>query len=244
MANAPTRKPRTWLSWSSGKDSAWALHMLRTRGEARVVGLLTTLNREAGRVAMHAVREELLDAQAASAGLPLIKIFLPHPCSNAAYEDAMRGAITRAKADRITHMAFGDLFLEDVRHYRETMLAGTGIQPMFPLWGQPTGQLADRMIASGLRAHLTCVDPKQLSPAFAGRTFDEWLLKDLPDGVDPCGERGEFHTFAHAGPMFEEPISILPGDVITRDGFVFADLQLDQRSTNRPPGPMRRRTAP
>ena len=244
MANALTRKPKTWLSWSSGKDSAWALHMLRTRGDVHVAGLLTTLNQEAGRVAMHAVREELLDAQAAAAGLPLIKIFLPHPCSNAAYEDAMRGAIARAKADRITHMAFGDLFLEDVRRYRETMLEGTGIQPMFPLWGQPTGQLADRMIAAGLRAYLTCVDPKQLSPAFAGRTFDEWLLKDLPGSVDPCGEHGEFHTFAHAGPMFEEPISILPGDVITRDGFVFADLQLDQRSTNRPPGPMRRRTAP
>ena len=218
--------------------------MLRTRGDVHVAGLLTTLNQEAGRVAMHAVREELLDAQAAAAGLPLIKIFLPHPCSNAAYEDAMRGAIARAKADQITHMAFGDLFLEDVRRYRETMLEGTGIQPMFPLWGQPTGQLADRMIAAGLRAYLTCVDPKQLSPAFAGRTFDEWLLKDLPGSVDPCGEHGEFHTFAHAGPMFEEPISILPGDVITRDGFVFADLQLDQRSTNRPPGPMRRRTAP
>jgi uncharacterized protein (TIGR00290 family) len=244
MANALTPKPRTWLSWSSGKDSAWALHMLRTRGDAQVVGLLTTLNQEAGRVAMHAVREELLDAQAAAAGLPLIKVFLPHPCSNAVYEDAMRGAIARAKADRITHMAFGDLFLEDVRRYRETMLAGTGIQPMFPLWGQPTGQLADRMIAAGLRACLICVDPKQLSPAFAGRTFDEWLLKDLPGGVDPCGEHGEFHTFAHAGPMFEEPISIMPGDVVTRDGFVFADLKLDQRSTNRPPGPMRRRTAP
>jgi uncharacterized protein (TIGR00290 family) len=244
MANALTRKPRTWLSWSSGKDSAWALHMLRTRGDAQVAGLLTTLNQEAGRVAMHAVREELLDAQAAAAGLPIIKVFLPHPCSNAAYEDAMRGAIALAKADRVTHMAFGDLFLEDVRRYRETMLAGTGIQPMFPLWGQPTGQLADRMIAAGLRACLTCVDPKQLSPAFAGRTFDEWLLKDLPGNVDPCGEHGEFHTFAHAGPMFEEPISIMPGDVVTRDGFVFADLLLDQRSTNRPPGPMRRRAAP
>jgi len=163
--------------------------MLRTRGDVEVVGLLTTLNREAGRVAMHAVREELLDAQAAAAGLPLVKVFLPHPCSNDAYEDAMRGAIARAKADGITHMAFGDLFLEDVRQYRERMLADTGIQPIFPLWRQPTGQLADRMVAAGLRAYLTCVDPKQLSPAFAGRIFDEWLLKDLPDGVDHCGER-------------------------------------------------------
>ncbi len=226
MPNPPTSKPRVWLSWSSGKDSAWTLHMLRTHGDVDVVGLLTTLNQEAGRVAMHAVREALLDVQAAAAGLPLIKIFLPHPCSNAAYEDAMRGAITQAKADGITHMAFGDLFLEDVRRYREQMLAGTGIQPLFPLWGQPTGRLANRMIASGLRAYLTCVDPKQLSPAFAGRTFDEWLLKDLPDGVDPCGERGEFHTFAFAGPMFKEPVAILPGEIVTRDGFVFADLRL------------------
>jgi uncharacterized protein (TIGR00290 family) len=218
--------------------------MLRTRSDVEVVGLLTTLNREAGRVAMHAVREELLDAQAAAAGLPLVKVFLPHPCSNDTYEDAMRGAIARAKADGITHMAFGDLFLEDVRQYRERMLADTGIQPIFPLWKQPTRQLADRMIAAGLRAYLTCVDPKQLSPAFAGRIFDERLLKDLPDSVDPCGERGEFHSFAYAGPMFSEPISIVPGKIVTRDGFVFADLQLDQRSMNSPPGPSRRRTAP
>ena len=244
MPNPPTGKPKAWLSWSSGKDSAWTLHMLRTRGDVEVVGLLTTLNREAGRVAMHAVREELLDVQAATAGLPLIKVFLPHPCSNATYEEAMRAAIAQAQDDGITHMAFGDLFLEDVRRYREKMLAGTGIQPIFPLWGQPTGQLADRMVSAGLRAYLTCVDPKQLSPAFAGRTFDEWLLKDLPDSVDPCGERGEFHTFTHAGPMFKEPVPILPGDVITRDGFVFADLALDQRSTNRPPGPLRRRATP
>lgn len=226
MSNPSARGSKAWLSWSSGKDSAWTLHMLQLRGDIQVVGLLTTLNREAGRVAMHAVREELLDAQAAAAGLPLIKIFLPHPCSNAAYEDAMREAIARARADDITHMAFGDLFLEDVRRYRETMLAGTGIQPVFPLWGQHTGKLANRMVAAGLRAYLTCVDPRQLAPTFAGRTFDEWLLEDLPAGVDPCGERGEFHTFAHAGPMFEGPIPITPGDVITRDGFVFADLRL------------------
>jgi uncharacterized protein (TIGR00290 family) len=218
--------------------------MLRTRGEVDIVGLLTTLNQEAGRVAMHAVREELLDAQAEAAGLPLIKVPLPHPCSNDIYEAAMRGAIARARAEGITHMAFGDLFLEDVRRYREQMLAGTGIEPLFPLWGEPTGALAGRMVASGLRAFLTCVDPAQLSPTFAGRTFDEWLLEDLPESVDPCGERGEFHTFAYAGPMFDQPISIRPGEVVTRDGFVFADLQLDQRSTNRPPGPLRRRAAP
>jgi diphthamide synthase (EF-2-diphthine--ammonia ligase) len=156
----------------------------------------------------------------------------------------MRGAIAQANAAGITHMAFGDLFLEDVRQYRETMLAGTGIEPLFPLWGQLTGQLAGRMVSAGLRAHLTCVDPKQLSPAFAGRTFDERLLEDLPDSVDPCGERGEFHTFAYAGPMFGEPIPIVPGDVVTRDGFVFADVLLDQRSTKSPPGSSRRKTAP
>lgn len=200
--------------------------MLRARGEVEVVGLLTTLNREAARVAMHAVREELLEAQAEAAGLPLVKIFLPHPCSNDIYEAAMRGAITQARDAGITHMAFGDLFLEDVRRYRERMLAGTGIEPIFPLWGEPTGQLAERMVAAGLRAHVTCVDPAQLSEAFAGRTFDEWLLKDLPEGVDPCGERGEFHTFAHAGPMFDRPIPVVPGEVVARDGFVFADLRL------------------
>lgn len=226
MPNAPSARPKAWLSWSSGKDSAWTLHLLRMRGEVEVVGLLTTLNREAGRVAMHAVREDLLDAQAEATGLPLIKVFLPHPCSNAVYEEALHGAIARAKAEGVTHMAFGDLFLEDVRRYRERMLAGTGIEPLFPLWGEPTGPLAHRMVAAGLRAYLTCVDPRQLSPAFAGRTFDEWLLEDLPDGVDPCGERGEFHTFAYAGPMFDRTVPARPGDVVTRDGFVFADLHL------------------
>ena len=200
--------------------------MLRLRGEVEVVGLLTTMNREAARVAMHAVREELLGAQAEAAGLPLVKIFLPHPCSNEVYEQAMRGAIAQARDAGITHMAFGDLFLEDVRRYRERMLTGTGIEPLFPLWGEPTGQLAERMVAAGLRAHVTCVDPAQLSEAFAGRTFDEWLLKDLPEQVDPCGERGEFHTFAHAGPMFDRPIPVVPGEVVKRDGFVFADLRL------------------
>ncbi|MGH7260990.1 MAG: ATP-binding protein [Nitrospiraceae bacterium] len=240
MPNAPTSKPKAWLSWSSGKDSAWTLHLLRTRDDVEVVGLLTTLNGNAGRVAMHAVREELLDAQAEAAGLPLIKVVLPgHPCSNEQYEEAMRAAIARAQAEGITRMAFGDLYLEDVRRYRERMLAGTGIQPLFPLWGQPTEQLANRMIAAGLRAYLTCVDPKQLAPTFVGRTFDEWLLEDLPAGVDPCGERGEFHTFAYAGPMFSESIPIVPGEIVTRDGFVFADLQLDQRSTNSPPGSSR-----
>jgi uncharacterized protein (TIGR00290 family) len=237
MPNAPSSgRPKAWLSWSSGKDSAWTLYLLRMRDEVEVVGLLTTLNESAGRVAMHAVREELLDAQAEAAGLPLIKVSLPHPCSNDVYEEAMRGALARARSAGITHLAFGDLFLEDVRQYRERMLAGTGIQPLFPLWGQHTGQLACRMVAAGLRARLTCVDPRQLAATFAGRTFDEWLLEDLPDGVDPCGERGEFHTFAYAGPMFSEPIPIVPGEIVERDGFVFADVLLDQRSTKSPPG--------
>jgi uncharacterized protein (TIGR00290 family) len=244
MANAPTSKPKAWLSWSSGKDSAWTLYLLRTRDEVEVVGLLTTLNEAAGRVAMHAVREELLDAQAEAAGLPLMKVSLPHPCSNEVYEGAMRGAIAQARSAGITHMAFGDLFLEDVREYRERMLDGTGIQPLFPLWGQHTGQLANRMVAGGLRAYLTCVDPRQLAATFAGRTFDEWLLEDLPDGVDPCGERGEFHTFAYAGPMFTEPIPIVPGEIVSRDGFVFADILLGQRSTKSPPGSLRGSTAP
>jgi len=224
MANASPRRPKVWLSWSSGKDSAWTLHVLRTHHDVDVVGLLTTINRTAGRVAMHAVREELLEAQAAAAGLPLIKVYIPHPCANDVYEAAMRGAIDRARAEGIAQMAFGDLFLEDVRAYREKMLAGTGIEPIFPLWGQPTGQLAARMVASGLRAHLTCVDPKQLDPVFAGRTFDEQLLEDLPKTVDPCGERGEFHTFTLAGPMFDQPIPITAGEIVTRDGFVFADI--------------------
>lgn len=229
MPNSPSDKPKAWLSWSSGKDSAWTLYVLRMQDEIEVVGLLTTINEEAGRVAMHAVREELLEAQAAAVGLPLIKIFLPHPCSNDAYERAMTEAIAQAKAEGISHMAFGDLFLEDVRRYRERMLSGTGIQPLFPLWGQSTAQLAHRMAEAGLRAHLTCVDSKQLDPVFAGRTFDAWLLEDLPKTVDPCGERGEFHTFAYAGPMFHESIPVVAGEVITRDGFVFADLRLGPR---------------
>lgn len=245
MAKASFPRPKVWLSWSSGKDSAWTLHVLRAHHDVDVVGLLTTLNGEAQRVAMHAVREQLLEAQAEAAGVPLIKVRLPgHPCSNEDYERAMRGAIEQAQTKGITQMAFGDLFLEDVRKYRERMLAGTGIEPIFPLWGQPTGPLAARMVAAGLRAHLICVDPKQLDPVFAGRTFDEWLLEDIPATVDPCGERGEFHTFAYAGPMFDRPIPITPGEVVTRNGFVFADVLPGQRSTNSPPDSSRRRAAP
>lgn len=218
--------PKILLSWSSGKDAAWALHTLRQAGTPPA-GLLTTVNEAFGRVAMHAVREELLEAQAEAAGLPLAKVRIPYPCPNEAYEAAMAGACAAAVADGFTHVAFGDLFLEEVRDYRIQKLAGTGLTPLFPLWGRPTAQLAREMLAGGLRARLTCVDPRALEPAFAGRAFDTALLADLPPEVDPCGERGEFHTFCHAGPMFSGPIPILTGDTVTRDGFTFTDLHLD-----------------
>lgn len=216
--------PRALLSWSSGKDAAWSLHALRQQGEIEVVGLLTTINRTFERVAMHAVRETLLEAQAAAAGLPLWKVDIPWPCPNEAYEQAMAAACAKAVAEGIEVMAFGDLFLEDVRDYRIQKLAGTGLRPVFPLWGRDTASLAREMIAGGLRATLTCVDPKALDASFAGRAFDASLLADLPAPVDPCGERGEFHSFAWDGPMFRHPVSIRRGEVVERDGFVFADL--------------------
>ena len=217
--------PRALLSWSSGKDAAWALHTLRQSGTVEVVGLLTTLNEAFDRVAMHAVRRTLLEAQAASAGLPLLPVMLPWPCSNAEYEAAMARAWTQARDEwGVTHIAFGDLYLEDVRAYRERQLEGTGLTPLFPLWAMPTRELARTMVENGLRARLTCVDPRRLSPDFAGRAFDLSLLDDLPPDVDPCGEGGEFHTFATEGPMFACPIAVTVGEVVTRDGFVFADL--------------------
>ncbi len=217
-------KPRLWLSWSSGKDSAWALHALHRQSEYEIVGLLTTINEATSRVAMHAVRETLLERQAEAAGLPLIKVRIPSPCPNDAYEAAMADAMARAKHEKVSAVAFGDLFLEDVRRYREEKLSATGIKPVFPIWGLETTALAREMVASGLRAHITCVDPKQLDATFAGRTFDDAFLDDLPDGVDPCGEKGEFHSFAWSGPMFAKPIPVTPGEIVTRDGFVFADL--------------------
>ncbi len=220
--------PKILLSWSSGKDSAWALHALRQAGTPPA-GLLTTVNEAFGRVAMHAVREELLVAQAEAAGLPLMKVRIPYPCPNEAYEAAMAEACAEAVAQGFTHVAFGDLFLEDVRDYRIQKLAGTGLEPLFPLWGQPTAALARAMIAGGLQARLTCVDPRALDSSFVGRAFDAELLADLPPGVDPCGERGEFHTFCHAGPMFASPIAIEAGEVVTRDGFTFADLLMAAR---------------
>jgi uncharacterized protein (TIGR00290 family) len=217
-------RPRLLLSWSSGKDSAWALHRLRQSHDFEIVGLVTTVNETHARVAMHGVREVLLRAQAEAAGLPLWRVPLPHPCPDVEYEDRMRALIGRAHAAGVTHMAFGDLFLEDVRAYRIRQLAGTGIEPVFPLWGLPTAALARDMLAAGLRATLSCVDPRQLASAHAGRAYDMALLDALPDGVDPCGERGEFHTFCHAGPMFRAPLAVTTGGIVERDGFVFADI--------------------
>ncbi len=194
------------------------------RREVEVVGLLTTVNEAHARVAMHAVRIELLEAQSQAVGLPLWPVAIPSPCSNAEYEAAMAGAIERAKAEGITVMAFGDLFLEDIRRYREERLAGSGIEPKFPIWGLPTDKLAREMINGGLRARVTCVDPRQLPKSFAAREFDGEFLADLPSTADPCGERGEFHTFAYDGPMFHYPVAVQTGEVVERDGFIFADL--------------------
>jgi uncharacterized protein (TIGR00290 family) len=215
---------RTLLSWSSGKDSAWTLHTLRSDARYEVVALVTTINAVADRVAMHAVRTELLRAQARAAGLTLWELTIPSPCSNAQYESVMRNAIARAEAEAIDCFAFGDLFLEDIRAYRERQLATTKLAPIFPLWGRDTHELARDMIAGGLRARITCIDPRFLAPSFAGREFDGTLLRDLPANVDPCGERGEFHTFAYSGPMFASPLAITGGVTVERDGFVFADL--------------------
>jgi len=225
-----TAPPKAWLAWSSGKDSAWALHTVRQDREFDVVALLTTVNRTYARVAMHAVRESLLDIQAAAAGLPLVKVPIPSPCPNEVYEQAMSDAMTHARADGVRHVIFGDLFLEDVRAYREKQLAGCGMTPVFPLWGRDTRKLAEDMVAGGLSAYLTCVDPRQLDRTFAGRRFDSDLLLALPRHVDPCGENGEFHTFASAGPMIRAEIPVTVGEIVDRDGFVFADL-LPQSAT-------------
>lgn len=221
---------KTLVSWSSGKDSAWLVHVLRTRADIELGALLTTINESAQRVAMHAVRTDLLEAQADALGLPLWKVAIPDPCPNETYERAMSTAVERAVTEGFTHVAFGDLFLEDVRRYREERLAGTGLTPIFPIFGADTTKLARDMIAAGLGARLTCVDPKVLDRSFAGREFDARLLADLPPSVDPCGERGEFHSFAYRGPMFTRPIPVENGVVVERDGFVFADLTLAPHS--------------
>jgi len=217
-------KKKVLIAWSSGKDAAWALNEIRRSGEYEIAGALTTVTETFGRVSMHAVREELLRRQCEAAGLQQTIVPIPFPCPNEIYETRMAAALETAKAEGVTHIVFGDLFLEDVRAYREEKLAGSGITPVFPLWGQPTAALAREMIAGGLEARLVCIDPKILPKAFAGRAFDTALLDDLPEGVDPCGERGEFHTCVVAGPMFSREIKVKSGEVVGRDGFVFADL--------------------
>jgi uncharacterized protein (TIGR00290 family) len=214
------------VSWSSGKDSAWMLHTLRQEHPGQVAGLLTTVNEAFDRVAMHAVRRSLLESQAEAVGLRLYTVNLPWPCTNVEYEQRMRTAIATFLNEGFTHVAFGDLFLEDVRRYREERLAGTGLSPLFPLWKtRSTADLAREMIAGGLRAYLTCVNPQKLPAGFAGRAFDSALLHDLPHDIDPCGENGEFHSFVWDGPMFKAPLEVRVGDIVERDGFVFADVQ-------------------
>jgi uncharacterized protein (TIGR00290 family) len=216
---------RVLLSWSSGKDSAWTLNVLRREPGIELVGLLTTMNSEFQRVAMHGTRCSVLEAQAEAAQLPLWTVPLPWPCSNEIYEQRMTEVCDRAVSERVDAIAFGDLFLPDVRAYRETQLKPTGLEPLFPLWEVPTAALAREMIAGGLRAKLACVDTKQLSSDFAGRDFDASLLQDLPPEVDPCGERGEFHTCVYGGPMFTTTLTLEAGEIVNRDGFVFADFQ-------------------
>lgn len=215
---------RILLSWSSGKDSAWSLHVLRRRGEYEVAGVLTSFNQTADRVAMHAVRRSLVKLQAEAAGLPLWEVPLPHPCSNQDYESAMQAACARAVSEEIEGIAFGDLFLEDVRAYREEKLRGTGLQPIFPIWGTPTRSLATEMIDSGMKAKLTCIDTIQLAATFAGQEFDHEFLSQIPASIDPCGERGEFHSFVYAGPMLHSPVPVSVGEIRLEQRFVFADL--------------------
>lgn len=215
---------RCALSWSSGKDSAWSLHLLRQDPAIDVVALITTINEQFDRVAMHAVRRELLELQAAAVGLPLWTVPLPWPCSNEQYEARMRDLCARALREGVEAIAFGDLYLADIRAYRENQLKPTGLEPLFPVWHLPTRELAHCMIQSGLRAKITCIDPKLLPREFAGRDFDISFLADLPPNIDPCGENGEFHSFVYDGPFFRAPLPIQVGEVVERDGFVFADL--------------------
>jgi uncharacterized protein (TIGR00290 family) len=218
---------RILLSWSSGKDSAWALHVLNQTHRGAVGALLTTVNETVDRVAMHAVRRQVLEAQAFAAGLPIRIVPIPHPCSNEIYEQRMGAAVAAAVSDGFTHAAFGDLFLDDVRRYREERLAGSGLEPMFPLWMRPTRSLAEQMIAEGLKAKVACVDTRVLDASFAGRDFDLRLLNELPATTDPCGENGEFHTCVYAGPMFDRPIAIDTGETVTREPFVWADFTIE-----------------
>ena len=220
---------RTLLAWSSGKDSAYALLVLRQNPEVEVAGLLTTLNSSVNRVSMHGVHESVLEAQARACDLPLIKVLLPDPCSDQVYQAVMAEHVAEARRGAVEAIAFGDLFLAEVRAYRERQLAGTGIRPLFPLWGKPTRPLASEIIDAGLRAIITCVDKDQLEQSFVGRLFDHELLEELPAAVDPCAENGEFHTVVVAGPMFNERLDVEVGEVIDRDRFVFADVRIKER---------------
>jgi len=215
---------RILLSWSSGKDSAWSLYLLQQQKEFEVVGLLTTFNRVSDRVAMHGVRRSLVEAQAEAAGIPLWEVPLPWPCSNADYEHAMRSACEKAVDAGVESIAFGDLFLTDVRAYREKQLHGSGLEPLFPIWGLPTKDLAQQMIAAGVKAKLTCIDCQQLGAEFAGRDFDGSLLAQLPATADACGENGEFHSFVYAGPMFRRSLAVRMGEIVHQERFVFADI--------------------
>jgi uncharacterized protein (TIGR00290 family) len=218
---------RIALSWSSGKDSAWALHLLRRTAGLEVAALITTFNSTADRVAMHAVRRTLVETQAERAGLPLWPVELPWPCANGVYEELMADVCRRAVAEGLAGIAFGDLFLRDIREYRERSLASTGLEPLFPVWDLPTAGLANDMIAAGVKAKITCVDPKKLDRSFAGRDFDSAFIADLPLDVDPCGENGEFHSFVYEAPVFSKPIEVRTGEILERDGFVFADVLSD-----------------
>jgi uncharacterized protein (TIGR00290 family) len=226
-------KTKTLLSWSSGKDSAWALHVLRQDPTVELAGLFTVVNAKYDRVAMHGVRAEILRLQAEAAGLPLRVIAIPDPCSNEEYADAMRALVEESVAAGVECMAFGDLYLEDVRAYREKQLAGTGIVPIFPLWNQPTRELVGKMLSAGLKAYITCVDTRKLPVRFAGRELTEELLSELPEGVDPCAENGEYHSVAVAGPMFSKPLAVEIGEIVERDGFAFADIVPRTRNRKR-----------
>lgn len=219
-------RPKAVVAWSGGKDCAWALHSVRTEGAVDLVGLLTTVTGPFDRVSMHGIRSEVLTAQGGALGLPVRTVSIPYPCPNEVYEAAMGRSLRELASEGVSRVIFGDLFLEDVRAYREEKMAGTGLTPVFPLWGRETRQLAEEMIEAGLDATVVCLDPRRLSPRFAGRKFDRTLLSELPAEVDPCGERGEFHTCVTGGPMFERPVPVRPGTVVERDGFVFADLVL------------------
>jgi uncharacterized protein (TIGR00290 family) len=218
------KPPKAYLSWSSGKDAAFALHEVRRLGLADVVGVLTTINEATGRVQSHGVREELLDRQIEGLELPAVKVMLPSPCPNAVYEARMEEAFGKLRSESVGHIVYGDLFLEDIRAYRERQMAAAGMEALFPLWGRDTRELAGAMIASGLEARVACVDTRRLDRSFAGRSFDEGFLRDLPPAIDPCGENGEFHTVVTAGPIFAAPIVTSVGEIEERDGFAFADI--------------------